>query len=95
MRVNPLKTQWHLLFTLLFFSSLSHRFQIAENVKCVRLLLKLVPQIVIGIATLLAHAVWIYTKDIQHGKMLNYEQNYSLLTFNELNLLIMPIVVQY
>ncbi|KAL7077144.1 hypothetical protein ACQ4LE_003625 [Meloidogyne hapla] len=118
MRVNPLKTQWHLLFTLLFFSvfflvhcivlnvnkekqevyiklyysSLSHRFQIAENVKCVRLLLKLVPQIVIGIATLLAHAVWIYTKDIQHGKMLNYEQNYSLLTFNELNLLIMPII---
>nr|CAD2180036.1 unnamed protein product [Meloidogyne enterolobii] len=89
LNVNKEKQQ---VYIKLYYSSLSHRFQIAENVKSVRLLLKLVTQIGIGIAVLLVHSVLIYSKEMQDDRTLNYEKKYLLLSLNELNILIMPIL---
>uniref|UniRef100_A0A915M6B8 Uncharacterized protein n=1 Tax=Meloidogyne javanica TaxID=6303 RepID=A0A915M6B8_MELJA len=89
LNVNKEKQQ---VYIKLYYSSLSHRFQIAENVKSVRLLLKLVTQIGIGIAMLLVHSVLIYSKEMQDDRTLDYEKKYLLLSWNELNILIMPIV---
>ncbi|KAF7630803.1 hypothetical protein Mgra_00008903 [Meloidogyne graminicola] len=71
-------------------SSLSHRFQISENIKCARLLLKVVLQIGFCIILLLAHSLWMYTRSLT--LLQNQEQQNYLISLSELQILIMPIL---
>uniref|UniRef100_A0A914L291 Uncharacterized protein n=1 Tax=Meloidogyne incognita TaxID=6306 RepID=A0A914L291_MELIC len=41
---------------------------------------------------LLVHSVLIYSKEMQDDRTLDYEKKYLLLSWNELNILIMPIL---
>ena len=56
-QVNKEKQEVYVKF---HYSSLSHRFQIGENVKSVRLLLKLIPQLALAISLLMFHAIWLH-----------------------------------